>query len=157
MVGAIPSDMKCIALHRNSISHGLHVYAEAACINMPDTALTAGPSTVSTSPLLLSAFLSSSSIRHADTDLNRPYPTSDRPHHTELHDVMAEPDTNPDSNTEPKVQYVLSGQPTGVAALANAMRKYDQERVQNSKEDIDTLLVFVRIRMVSLFSCSREQ
>ena len=51
----------------------------------------------------------------------------------------------PDANTKPQVQYVLSGQPTGLAAMANAVREYDDERVKNCKEDIDTLLVFVRI------------
>ena len=53
----------------------------------------------------------------------------------------SEKETN--ANPQPKVQYVLSGQPTGMAALANSVREYDLERVQNCKEDIDTLLVFV--------------
>lgn len=57
---------------------------------------------------------------------------------------MAEPGPESDQNTEPKVQYVLSGQLTGMAAMANAVREYDEEQVQNCKEDIDTLLVFVR-------------
>ena len=39
---------------------------------------------------------------------------------------------------KPEVQYVLSGQATGMAALANVVREYDLERVQNAKEDIDT-------------------
>ena len=56
---------------------------------------------------------------------------------------MAEPEAVPEANTEPKVQYVLSGQPTALATMANAVREYDDERVKNCKEDIDTLLVFV--------------
>ena len=44
-----------------------------------------------------------------------------------------------------EVQHILLGQPTGWAAMANAVREYDEERVKNCKEDIDTLLVFVRI------------
>ena len=52
-----------------------------------------------------------------------------------------------DSNAEPlpQVQYIPSGKPTGLAAMANAVREYDDERVKNCKEDIDTLLVFVSI------------
>lgn len=64
---------------------------------------------------------------------------------------MTEPGLNHGQNTEPRVQYVLSGQPTGIAAMANAVREYDEERVQNCKEDIDTLLVFVRISFPLLF------
>lgn len=43
-----------------------------------------------------------------------------------------------------KTQYVLSGQPTGWAAMANIVREYDEEKMKDVKEDIDTLLVFVR-------------
>jgi hypothetical protein len=43
-----------------------------------------------------------------------------------------------------QVKYVLSGQPTGFAAMADKMREYDEEKVKDVKEDIDTLLVFVR-------------
>ncbi|KAI0089669.1 hypothetical protein BDY19DRAFT_889238, partial [Irpex rosettiformis] len=39
-------------------------------------------------------------------------------------------------------QYVLSGQPTGWAALDTIIRDFDEEKVRNCKEDIDTLLVF---------------
>jgi hypothetical protein len=42
-----------------------------------------------------------------------------------------------------QVKYVLSGQPTGFAAMADKMREYDEEKVKDVKEDIDTLLVFV--------------
>jgi hypothetical protein len=41
------------------------------------------------------------------------------------------------------VQYIVSGQPTGWAAMAKEVRNFDEERVRNCKEDIDTLLVFV--------------
>ena len=36
------------------------------------------------------------------------------------------------------------GRPTGWAALAESVRAYDEEKVKDTKEDIDTLLVFVR-------------
>ena len=62
---------------------------------------------------------------------------------TRYSSAMPEPAATADS--EPKVQYVLSGQPTGLAAMANAVREYDDERVENCKEDIDTLLVFVSV------------
>ena len=58
---------------------------------------------------------------------------------------MAEPEANTPLHQDPKIQYVLSGQPTGWAAMANAVREYDEERVKDCKEDIDTLLVFVRV------------
>lgn len=45
---------------------------------------------------------------------------------------------------EAKTKYVLSGQPTGWAALAKMMHEYDEDKVRSCKEDIDTLLVFVR-------------
>ena len=41
-------------------------------------------------------------------------------------------------------QYVLSGRPTGWAALDTVIRGFDEEKVRDCKEDIDTLLVFVR-------------
>ena len=47
---------------------------------------------------------------------------------------------------EHEVRYVLSGQPTGLAALSQAVREYDLETIQGYKEDIDTLLVFVSCR-----------
>ena len=50
-----------------------------------------------------------------------------------------------DVDAKPQVQYVLSGQPTGMAAMAIAVQEYDDERVDSCKDDIDTLLVFVRI------------
>lgn len=46
---------------------------------------------------------------------------------------------------KPEVRYVLSGQPTGWAAMGKEVREFDEEKVRNSKEDIDTLLVFVSL------------
>ncbi|KAI0781713.1 hypothetical protein BC629DRAFT_581710 [Irpex lacteus] len=43
---------------------------------------------------------------------------------------------------QPDVKYVLSGQPTGWAAMAKEVRDFDEEKVRSCKEDIDTLLVF---------------
>lgn len=45
--------------------------------------------------------------------------------------------------SEVKTRYVLSGQPTGWAAMPKVAQDFDQEKIQNCKEDIDTLLVFV--------------
>lgn len=50
----------------------------------------------------------------------------------------------PPATTAPDTRYVMSGQPTGWAAMAETVRAYDEEKVQDTKEDIDTLLVFVR-------------
>ena len=63
---------------------------------------------------------------------------------------MAEPEdsSNPTAKPEPEVRYVLSGQPTGLAALSQAVREYDMETIQGYKEDIDTLLVFVSNRLM---------
>ncbi|KAI0688599.1 hypothetical protein BC835DRAFT_1284369, partial [Cytidiella melzeri] len=43
---------------------------------------------------------------------------------------------------EVRTQYVLSGRPTGWAAIDRVIRDYDEEKVRDCKEDIDTLLVF---------------
>ena len=48
------------------------------------------------------------------------------------------------SDSDTNVRYVLSGKPTGWSAMATEVRNYDEERVKDTKEDIDTLLVFVR-------------
>lgn len=45
--------------------------------------------------------------------------------------------------SEEPIKYVLSGQPTGWAAMAQVMRDFDQERLEDCKDDMDTLLVFV--------------
>ncbi|KAI0089545.1 hypothetical protein BDY19DRAFT_109444 [Irpex rosettiformis] len=51
-----------------------------------------------------------------------------------------------DQENEPigavRTEYVLSGQPTGWAAIDKVIRDYDEEKVRYCKEDIDTLLVF---------------
>ena len=44
---------------------------------------------------------------------------------------------------EQEIKYVLSGQPTGWAAMSNEVREFDEEKVKSCKEDVDTLLVFV--------------
>lgn len=41
------------------------------------------------------------------------------------------------------VKYVLSGQPTGWSAMAQVVRGFDVEKIDDFKDDIDTLLVFV--------------
>ena len=54
---------------------------------------------------------------------------------------------SPEGSSHPTsdVRYVLSGQPTGWAAMAETVRAYDEEKVKDTKEDIDTLLVFVSV------------
>lgn len=44
---------------------------------------------------------------------------------------------------KPEPGYVPYGQPTGWAAIAENIRKYDEDKVKDSKEDIDTLMTFV--------------
>ncbi len=44
---------------------------------------------------------------------------------------------------EKTIQVVLAGQPTGWTAMAHAVRNFDEEKVKDCKEDVDTLLVFV--------------
>ena len=44
-----------------------------------------------------------------------------------------------------KTEYVLSGQPTGWAAMAKEVRDFDVEKMSDCKDDIDTLLVFVSL------------
>ena len=38
---------------------------------------------------------------------------------------------------------IIAGQLTGWAAMAEIVRKYDAEKIEDCKDDIDTLLVFV--------------
>lgn len=45
--------------------------------------------------------------------------------------------------TEENVKYVMSGQPTGWAAMAQVVREFDQEKVDECNKDMDALLVFV--------------
>lgn len=56
------------------------------------------------------------------------------------------PSVQPSSihHEETEVKYVLAGQPTGWAAMAKEVRDLDEEKVQSCKDDVDTLLVFVR-------------
>ena len=51
---------------------------------------------------------------------------------------------HPGTNKDFQTKYVLAGQPTGWAAMAREVRDCDEEKVRSSKEDVDTLLVFVR-------------
>ena len=53
-----------------------------------------------------------------------------------------------------EVRYVLSGQPTGWAAMAGVTREFDEEKIQDCKEDIDTLLVFVSYHERSMQSAT---
>lgn len=59
-----------------------------------------------------------------------------------------------DNPQEPQVKYVLSGQPTGWAAMDKVVRDYDEEKVKDCKEDIDTLLVFVSIALSVFYPTS---
>ena len=65
--------------------------------------------------------------------------------------MISEHDTQDGSKDEvDKVQRVrIEPERTGWARLFDFYQKYDQGRVQYVKEDIDTLLVFVGIRVIS--------
>ena len=52
---------------------------------------------------------------------------------------------------EQEIKYVLSGQPTGWAAMSNEVRDFDEEKVKSCKEDVDTLLVFVSAQFMIFF------
>lgn len=43
------------------------------------------------------------------------------------------------------IQVVLPGQAVGWAAIEQSVRDFDEQQVQDYKEDIDTLLTFVRL------------
>ncbi len=58
--------------------------------------------------------------------------------------VLPDKVDSPDAESKTATRYVLSGQPTGWAAMAQTMREYDEDKVRFTKEDIDTLLTFVR-------------
>ncbi|KAI0089543.1 hypothetical protein BDY19DRAFT_993133 [Irpex rosettiformis] len=47
-----------------------------------------------------------------------------------------------DTSNTGKTQYVLSGQPTGWAAMDKVIHEYDENKVKECKDDIDNLLVF---------------
>lgn len=53
------------------------------------------------------------------------------------------PDSRSHEARDTEVRYVLSGEPTGWTAMAAKVREFDEEKVKDTKEDIDTLLVFV--------------
>ncbi|KAI0769255.1 hypothetical protein BC629DRAFT_1292241, partial [Irpex lacteus] len=63
---------------------------------------------------------------------------------------LQEKQTKDSSTTESNVRYVLSGQPTGWTAMAQAMRDYDEDKVKDTKEDIDTLLTFAGLFSAAL-------
>jgi hypothetical protein len=48
------------------------------------------------------------------------------------------------------VRYVLSGQPGGWSAMAQVVRDFDIEKIEDVKDDIDTLLVFVSVFHLSI-------
>lgn len=56
---------------------------------------------------------------------------------------LQSPSTPTEKSDDPAVRYVLSGQPTGWAAMAEDIKKYDKEKIDDCKEDIDTLMTFV--------------
>lgn len=50
------------------------------------------------------------------------------------------------ASLNPSLQYVaLPGQATGWTAMADTVRKFDEEKIDDCKDDIDTLLVFVSL------------
>lgn len=51
----------------------------------------------------------------------------------------------PEASTQTQVdRVILNGQLTGWAAMAQAVRKHDEEKIDDCKDDINTLLVLVR-------------
>lgn len=60
--------------------------------------------------------------------------------------VNASPEVPPEP-AGVRTQYILAGQPTGWAAMAKVVRDFDEEKVKDCKEDMDTLLVFVSNRI----------
>ena len=55
----------------------------------------------------------------------------------------AEEVTDGGASDKDNVKYVLSGQPAGWAAMDKVVREYDEEKIEETKVDIDTLLVIV--------------
>ena len=53
--------------------------------------------------------------------------------------------TGGEASDKDNVKYVLSGQPTGWAAMDEVVQKYDEEKIEETKVDIDTLLVIVSL------------
>jgi hypothetical protein len=52
------------------------------------------------------------------------------------------PNETPTSLSPP---LALPNQPTGWAAMAERMRAYDEDKIKDVKEDIDSLFIFVRL------------
>jgi hypothetical protein len=75
------------------------------------------------------------------TDEKKPVPPQQQDRDVNSAATLVSPESAPDPS--PDVRYVLAGQPTGWAAMAETVRAYDEEKVKDTKEDIDTLLVFV--------------
>lgn len=51
--------------------------------------------------------------------------------------------------TKINLQYGVPGQQAGWSAMAKVVRDFDEEKVRDCKEDIDTLLVFVSLLIFS--------
>jgi hypothetical protein len=64
------------------------------------------------------------------------------------------PNSSDNSEDFPNENYeappLPSGQPTGWSAMADRMRAYDEDRIKDVKEDIDSLFIFVRLLCVAL-------
>jgi hypothetical protein len=54
-----------------------------------------------------------------------------------------------DSGPSRQASFIISGQPTGWAAMAETMRAYDEDKVKDVKEDMDGLFIFVRLCIFS--------
>ena len=57
----------------------------------------------------------------------------------------SDPGANNEAQSDAIQKVEVVGQPKGWAAMADVVRAYDEDRVKDSKEDIDTLMVFVRV------------
>ena len=51
--------------------------------------------------------------------------------------------THVETQIDPNAQANFYGKPTGWSAMSKVVRDFDEEKVKECKEDIDTLLVFV--------------
>jgi hypothetical protein len=75
------------------------------------------------------------------TDVEKPVPHQQQDRDVNSAATLVSQESAP--HPSPDVRYVLAGQPTGWAAMAETVRAYDEDKVKDTKEDIDTLLVFV--------------
>jgi hypothetical protein len=57
------------------------------------------------------------------------------------------PDRTPETSSP---SLALPNQLTGWAAMAERMRAYDEDKIKDVKEDIDSLFIFVRLSRVPL-------